>query len=87
MAAPPDVVVYTKPDCCLCHDLREQLRRLQQTVPFAWREVNILEDADAFEKFQYEIPVIFIGERKISKFYFDKKRFLDGLRRASGHTL
>lgn len=83
MTATLDIIVYSKPGCCLCDDLKGQLRRLQQTVSFEWREVNILEDAAAFDKFRYEIPVVFVNGRKVAKFYFDEKRFLDRLRRAS----
>lgn len=84
MATRTDITVYSKPGCCLCDDVKEQLRRLQQRVPFEWREVNILEDPEAFAKFQYEVPVVFVGGRKVAKFYFDEKRFLDSLQRAAG---
>ncbi len=72
----PRVVVYSKPDCLLCDELKAQLRKLQQAHPFEWREVNILEDPDAFEKFKEEIPVVFINGKKAFKFHLDEKRFL-----------
>ncbi len=71
-----EVVVYSKPGCCLCDEVKAKLRKLQQAHEFAWREINILEDAEAFAKFKEEIPVIFIQGRKAFKFHLDEKEFL-----------
>ena len=71
-----EVVVYSKPGCCLCDEVKAQLVRLQKTTRFDWREVNILEDAQAFERFKEEIPVVFINGRKAFKFHLDENEFL-----------
>ncbi len=73
------VVIYSKPDCCLCDEVKAQLRKLQQAHPFEWREVNILEDREAYEKFKEEIPVVFIDGRKAFKYRLDEKKFLKRL--------
>ena len=77
-----EVLVYSKPGCCLCDEVKAQLRRLQKTHPFKWREVNIMEDHEAFQKFSEEIPVVFINGKKAFKFGLDEKAFLKRLRRA-----
>lgn len=71
-----EVVVYSKPGCCLCDEVKAQLARLRETTRFDWREVNILEDSQAFEQFKKEIPVVFINGRKAFKFHLDEKEFL-----------
>ena len=76
------VVVYSKPDCGLCDELKAQLQRLQRVHPFEWREVNILENAVAYEKFKEEIPVVFIDGKKAFKYHLDEEEFLKRLRRA-----
>ena len=73
------VVVYSKPGCCLCDELKAQLRRLQRTHRFEWREVNILEDNEAFAQFKEEIPVVFINGRKAFKYRLNEKMFLKRL--------
>ena len=77
------VLIYTKPGCHLCEDVKDQLRRLQKDYAFDLREVNILEDASAFEHFKHEIPVVFLNGKKASKFYFDEKQFVRHLREQS----
>ena len=77
-----EIVLYSKPDCHLCEEVKMQLRRLQQHCPFQLCEVNILEDREAFDRFKDEIPVIFINGRKAFKFRLDETEFLKRL----GHS-
>ncbi len=79
-----DVLLYSKPDCHLCDELKAQLRKLQAVYPFEWREVNILEDREAFDRFEQEIPLVFINGKKIFKFHLDEKAFLRKLQRSAG---
>ncbi len=72
----PEIIVYSKPDCCLCEQLKEQLKRLQKVHGFAWREINILDNPADFKRFQYEIPVVFIDGRKTFKYQLDEKRLV-----------
>ena len=71
-----EVVLYTKPGCCLCDTVKTQLGRLRGVQAFKLREVNILDDGAAFAKFHEEIPVIFINGRKAFKYHLDEKAFL-----------
>ena len=76
-----EVIVYSKPGCHLCDKVKAQLERLQKTHGFAWREVNILEGPDAFERFKEEIPVVFVNGKKAFKYHLDEKQFLRRLNR------
>ncbi len=71
-----DVIVYSKPDCCLCDELKQQLDALRAKHPFQLQEVNILEDAEAYKSFKEQIPVVFINGKKAFKFRLDEKTFL-----------
>jgi glutaredoxin len=76
------VEIYSKPDCGLCEEAKRALRAVQQRVPFELVEVNILNDAALFEKFQFDIPVIFIDGRKAFKHRVGEQEFEKRLRRA-----
>jgi glutaredoxin len=78
-----EVVVYSKPGCCLCDEVKEKLEMLKASYTFNLREVNILEDPEVYQKFKEEIPVVFINGKKAFKYYLDEKRFLKKLE--SGH--
>jgi glutaredoxin len=79
-----EVVVYSKPDCCLCDEVKAKLETLQSSHAFNLREVNILEDPEAFQKFEEEIPVVFINRKKAFKYYLDEKQFLRRLESIRG---
>ncbi len=74
-----EVVVYSKPGCCLCDEVKEKLKTLQTSHAFTLREVNILVDREAHQRFKEEIPVVFINGKKAFKYYLDEKQFLKRL--------
>lgn len=72
----PEVVIYSKPECCLCDQAEEQLKRLQARHKFVLRKINILEDLAAYRALKDEIPVIFVNGRKAFKYRLDEKQFV-----------
>lgn len=52
------VVLYSKPDCGLCDELMQELLEIQKEIQFELLECNILEDAEAFARYRYLIPVL-----------------------------
>lgn len=52
------VTLYSKPGCCLCEDLTALLQDLIDEFSIELQECNIEEDADAFQRFRYLIPVL-----------------------------
>ncbi|MEJ2009072.1 MAG: glutaredoxin family protein [Acidobacteriota bacterium] len=72
----PEIVVYSKPACCLCEKVKKQLTRLQKQHKFALREVNILEDATAYNRFKDKIPVIFVNGKKAFTYHLDEADFI-----------
>lgn len=80
-----EVVLYTKPGCCLCDTVKAQLAKLRKVEAFNLREVNILEDSSAHAEFGEEIPVVFIDGRKAFKYHLDEKAFLRRLEIPPAH--
>lgn len=77
------VTVYTKPDCPLCEEAKEVLGRVRRRVPFDLEEINIVTDAALFERFRYDIPVVFIDGQKAFKHHLDEATVEHRLRRAA----
>lgn len=72
----PEIVLYSKPACCLCEQVKEQLTRIQEEHKFVLHEINILEDLAVYKLFKDEIPVIFVNGKKAFKYRLDEKRFI-----------
>lgn len=58
----PNVVIYSKPGCCLCDKAKATLLKLQTEIPFTLQDIDISQNQALFEKYQYVIPVVAIGE-------------------------
>ncbi|HZP00185.1 MAG TPA: glutaredoxin family protein [Terriglobia bacterium] len=70
------VVIYSKPGCCLCEEVKAQLTRLADRHAFELHEVNILNDPLNYERLKEEIPVVYIDGKKAFKFHLDEGKFL-----------
>jgi glutaredoxin len=76
-----DVVVYSRKGCHLCDILKETLAQLHGEADFQWREVDIDLDPVLQEKYNDEVPVVFIDGRKAYKYRMDERQFLGSLRK------
>jgi glutaredoxin len=81
-AGPRDVTLYTRPGCHLCDQAKAAIAPLLSECGATLREVNIDEDAALKERYGWDIPVIFIGARKVAKHRVDPAQFRRQLRQA-----
>jgi glutaredoxin len=56
------ITLYTRPGCHLCEDAADLLERLATRLRLAIVEVNILEDANLYERYKHSIPVVAIAD-------------------------
>jgi uncharacterized membrane protein len=56
-----EVILYTRHDCHLCHEVKEYILELDQEIPLVLREIDIDQDGALAKKFGAEIPVVVVG--------------------------
>lgn len=78
-----DVVVYSRKGCHLCDVVKETLSQVQGQAVFTWREVDIDTDPELTEKYNDQVPVVFIDGRKAFKYRMNTDEFLRALARRS----
>jgi glutaredoxin len=78
------VEIYSKPDCSLCDEAKRLLLALQRQIPFELLERNIEDDIQLFERYRYDIPVVFIDGQKAFKHRLDPDRARERLLRGGG---
>jgi glutaredoxin len=71
-----EVVVYSREGCHLCDVVKETLVELQGGRDFVWRDVDIDGDAELRQRFNEEVPVVFIDGRKAFKYRMGRDEFL-----------
>lgn len=57
-----ELTLYGKPDCHLCDQAEDRVRRLSTQIGLHYRKVNILDAPDLFERYRYRIPVVEIHD-------------------------
>jgi glutaredoxin len=70
-AGPLEVTLYTRPGCHLCDEAKEQMAPLLRRFGATLREVNIDADEALRARFTNDVPVIFLGPRKVAKHRVD----------------
>jgi glutaredoxin len=75
MTRKAQVIIYSRPGCCLCQEAKAIIRAAGCDDEFILDEVNIDEDPALREAFRYDVPVIFINGVKAFKHRVDAREF------------
>ena len=70
-----DVTLYTRPGCHLCDEAKAQIVPLLAAAGARLREVNIDADPILRARYDLDVPVIFLGPRKVAKHRLDLPQF------------
>jgi hypothetical protein len=62
------VVIYSRPGCHLCDEMKTVVTRVGRTIPLQISEVDISGDSVLEQQFGLEIPVLVVDGRKAAKF-------------------
>jgi glutaredoxin len=63
------VTVYSKPDCHLCEEAIEALRRLQREFVFDLRELDIGSDEELERAYFERIPVVALDGEELCEYF------------------
>jgi glutaredoxin len=77
LAGPREVTIYSRPGCHLCEEAKARMAPLLKQFGARLTEINIDEDDELRARYDYDVPVIFVGARKAAKHRVD----LDQLQR------
>lgn len=79
------VTLYGKAACGLCDEARADLDLLAGEIDFAVTEIDITTHPDLFERFQYLIPAVDIGQGDLLTPPLTIRRLRDALTAAGEH--
>jgi glutaredoxin len=75
VSSPLEVTLYTRPGCHLCDEAKAQITPLLRAAGVILREVNIDADPALRDQYGFDVPVIFLGPRKVAKHQVDLQQF------------
>jgi glutaredoxin len=70
-----DVTLYTRAGCHLCDEAKAAIAPLLSEFHAPLTEVDIDQDPVLQERYGWDVPVIFIGPRKVAKHRVDVAAF------------
>ncbi len=76
------VVIYTKPGCHLCDDMRDLLHVVLRGSPVVVAERNITLDLDEYERYKHDIPVLMIDGREVARHRVTETTLISALQEA-----
>jgi glutaredoxin len=81
-SGPRDLTLYSRPGCHLCDAMKKQIAPLVSHFKAHLREVNIDDDPILRQRYNEEVPVLFLGSRKVAKYALDIEQLRRQLERA-----
>jgi glutaredoxin len=82
---PLEVTLYTRPGCHLCDEAKSLIAPLLAQFGARLLEINIDADPELHERYNLDVPVIFLAGRKIAKHRLDPTQFKRQLLEARRH--
>lgn len=68
MTAVPSLVLYSRPGCHLCDEMKAVVSRVADSVPLRLSVVDISGDAALEAEYGLEVPVLLVEGRKAAKY-------------------
>jgi glutaredoxin len=81
-----DVTLYSRPGCHLCEAAKAAIDPLLAEFGATLHEINIDGDAVLTERYGWDIPVLFLGTRKVAKHRVNVKQLRRQLQEAKGNA-
>jgi glutaredoxin len=81
--AQPEVILYTRRGCHLCDEAKEVIERLRKEAAFRFEQIDIDTDPALKDRYNDEVPVIFINGKKAFKYQVEPRQFLKRLSKRS----
>ena len=69
------VILYTRPGCHLCEEMKQQILNAGCAELYTLEEVNIETDTELQARYRYEIPVLLIDGREAFRNRLDSDEF------------
>ena len=61
------VILYSKPGCHLCEEMKSEISQANCAEAFDLKEVNIETDEALFKRYRFDIPVLKINGMEVFK--------------------
>lgn len=78
-----ELLLYVRPGCHLCDDMRAGLLAIQDKLGFRLREVDVDSDAELARRYGPLVPVLELDGAEICHYFLDAEALSDRLQRGA----
>ncbi|MFT5396639.1 MAG: hypothetical protein ACI85N_001844 [Gammaproteobacteria bacterium] len=71
------LIIYSREDCCLCHEMRDALKPWQNQYNFKVEIIDIEHDSELTERFAARIPLLAEGDKEICQYHLEEQMLLN----------
>lgn len=68
------LTIYSKPDCPLCDKAKEAIKEFSKECALSLKEVDITTDSKLWDKYKFEIPVVWIEDQEAARHHIGLKK-------------
>jgi glutaredoxin len=68
-------------NCALCKEAKEIIGKVNEEIPFQFKEIDICSSEDLYRRYKEDIPTIFINGKKAFKYKVDENEFRKRIRK------
>ena len=76
------LIIYSRKDCCLCHEMRDALKPWQNQYNFKVEVIDIALDSELTEQFVARIPLLAEGDKEICEYHLDEQILINHFKNA-----
>lgn len=77
------IILYTKPGCHLCEEMKAEMNRAGCAELFTLLETNIESDPELYARYRYDIPVLTINDVEVFRHRLSAAEFKSYVNRFS----
>jgi len=75
----PLISFYTKQQCRLCDEAKRVIESVMSDIPCAFNEIDITSDAEIYDTYIEQIPVVYINDEKSFVHFVDEQKLREKL--------
>lgn len=83
-----ELVIYSKPECALCDEMKEVVETVRDNINISVKvkEIDITLDPELEKKYGLDIPLLYCGDIRLAKHRTNKKTLFNKIRKLTGGT-
>jgi glutaredoxin len=81
------LALYSRQDCCLCDEMKAVIRQTAAMASFDFEEIDIDTNRELRERYNDQVPILFIDGRKAFKYRVTAKQLAKRISRKQSRLL